>query len=87
MPRRTWTTVQQKDWLDLRKAAFIEAKEKGHVAVQELCSTIFKEFRENWPLPPVTEEETTAAGSTELATKIKRDKHDKVCAHSFPIFR
>lgn len=83
MARQTWTTVEQKDWLESRKAAFAEAKEKGHAASKEFFSTIFKEFREKWPASPVTEEETTAAGSSELATKIKRDKHDKVCAHSF----
>lgn len=87
MGRHTWTTDEQKEWLDTRKAAFLEAKEKGHAALKELCSTIFKEYREKWPIPPVTEDETSAAGSSEMATKIKRNKNDKVFAHSISTFR
>ena len=87
MARQTWTTVEQKYWLESQKAAFVEAKEKGHAALKELCLTIFKEFREKWPVPPVTEEEISAAGSIELATKIKRDKNDKVSTQSFSTFR
>lgn len=79
MTRPTWTTPEQKEWLDPRKAAFIEAKQKGNAALKEYYLAIFKEFREKWPVPAVTESETTAAGSVELATKAKRDKYDQVC--------
>ena len=75
----TWTTPDQKKWLEPRKAAFIEAKQKGNTALREYSLAIFKEFREQWPVPAVTESETTAAGSVELATKAKRDKYDQVC--------
>ena len=81
MARQTWTTIEQKNWLESRKATFVEAKQKGHAALKELYATIFKEFRELWPIPPVTEDETTEAGSSELAKKIKRDRYKKVCAH------
>ena len=83
MTRQTWTTTEQKDWLESRKAAFIEAKQKGNAALRELFFIIFREFREKWPVPPVTEDETTKAGSSELATKIKCARYDKVCVHSF----
>lgn len=70
MTRPTWTTPEQKEWLDPRKAAFIEAKQKGNAALKEWYLAIFKEFREKWPVPAVTESETTAAGSVELATRL-----------------
>ena len=74
-----WTTDDQKEWLEQRKAAFIEAKQKGSPALQEFYTVAFVEFREKWPMDPVTSDKVTAAGSAELATKIKRDKYDKVC--------
>lgn len=78
MTRPTWTTPDQKEWLEPRKAAFIEAKQKGNVALKEYNLAIFKEFREKWPVPAVTESETAAAGSVKVATKVKRDKYDQV---------
>lgn len=79
MTRATWTTNDQKEWLEQRKAAFIEAKQEGSPALREFYAAAFVEFREKWPMDPVTSDEVTAAGSAELATKIKRDKYDKVC--------
>jgi hypothetical protein len=79
MTRPTWTTPDQKKWLEPQKAAFIEAKQRGNAALKEYCLEIFKEFRELWPVQAVTESETTEAGSVELATKAKRDKYDQVC--------
>jgi hypothetical protein len=83
MVRQTWATTEQKNWLESQKPAFIEAKQKGNAALKELFVNIFKEFREKWPVPPVTEDEITKAGSSGLATKIKGDKYDKVGVHFF----
>lgn len=83
MPRQTWTTNDQKEWLEPRKAAFLEAKQKGAISLKEFYKGIHKEFREQWPVPAVTEREITIAGSAELATKDKRDKYDKVRARYF----
>lgn len=83
MTRQTWTTDDQKKWLEPRKAAFIEAKQKGATSLKEFYLGIYKEFREQWPVPTVTESEITLAGSAELATKDKCDKYDKVCTHYF----
>ena len=71
MVRLAWTTTEQKDWLESRKAAFIEAKQNGNSTLKEFFSNTFKEFREKWPLPSVTEEESTEAGSSGHATKKK----------------
>ena len=78
MTRPTWTTPEQKVWLEPCKAAFIEAKQKGNTALKEYCLGIFKDFREKWPVPPTTETEIIDAGSVELATKTKREKYDQV---------
>jgi hypothetical protein len=80
MTRQTWTTNDQKEWLDVRKSAFLESKQKD-LASKEFFPLVVREFREKWPVPPVTESEISFAGSVELATKVKRDKYDKVCAH------
>jgi hypothetical protein len=82
MTRQSWTTNVQKEWLEPRKAAFIEAKQKGPAALKDFCQGIYKEFREKWPVSPVTETEIAAASSAEHATRNKRDKYDKVCARN-----
>ena len=79
MTRQTWTTNDQKEWLDARKTAFLEAKQK-ELTSKEFFPQVVQEFREKWPVPPVTENEINFAGSVELATKVKRDKYDKACA-------
>jgi len=79
MTHASWTTDGQKEWLEQWKAAFIDAKQKGTAALKEFYPVAFVEFWEKWPVDPVTSDEVIAAGSAELATKIKRDKYDKIC--------
>ena len=83
MTHQSWTTNDQKEWLEPRKAAFLEAKKKGATSLKEFYKGIYKEFHEQWPVPAVTESEITVAGSAELATKDKCDKYDKVRARYF----
>ena len=83
MTHQTLTTNDQKEWLEPRKAAFLEAKQKGATSLKEFYKGIYKEFHEQWPVPAVTEREITIAGSAELATKDKHDKYDKVHACYF----
>jgi hypothetical protein len=71
MVRQTWATKEQKDWLESKKAAFVEAKQKGNAALKVLFFEIFRDFRIKFPVPAVTEEEITEAGSIGFATKIK----------------
>ena len=80
MVHQTWTTTEQKDWLETQKAAFLEAKQKGNSALKEFFSETFKEFQMKWP---VVEDESTEAGSRGLATKKKCDKYNRVCIHLF----
>jgi hypothetical protein len=81
MTRQPWTTDGQRVWLESRKPAYLEANEKK-TAAKEFFPVVFKEFREKWPVPPVTLEEIAQAdGSVERATKAKREKYDKVRVH------
>jgi hypothetical protein len=81
MTRHTWTTPAQKEWLEAKKERFLEAKQND--TTKEFFPAISKEFREKWPVPPVTDTETSKAGSADLAMKIKRENHDKVRAYYF----
>jgi len=73
MTRQSWTTDNQREWLEAKKSAFIDKKQNGNAALKEFYHDVFREFREQWPVPPITEDEISAAGSAELATKVKRD--------------
>ena len=44
MTRATWTTDDQKEWLEQRKAAFIEAKQEGSPSLREFYAAAFVEF-------------------------------------------
>ena len=70
MTRRKWTTDEQEEWLDERKAAFMEANQRK-AAAKEFFPTVCKDFCTKWTVPSVTEDEIKEAGSTELATKRK----------------
>ena len=73
----TWATEEQHNWLEVRKAQFIEANQRK-VAVKEFFPDVVREFRGNWPVPAASQEEIEGAGSVERATKIKHDNYDKV---------
>lgn len=80
MPRTPWTSDDQKDWLDLRKTEFLAAN-LNKTATKDFFPAVFRDFREKFPVPVVTQEEIEkAGGSMELATKIKRKMYDKVRA-------
>ena len=80
MTRTPWTTNDQKDWLESRKSEYLAAN-INKTAAKEFFPAVFKEFREKWPVPPVTQDDIEEAnGSMEIATKVKRDKYDKVWA-------
>lgn len=82
MTRRKWTTDEQEEWLDERKADFMEANQRK-AAAKDFFPTVCRDFRTKWPVPSVTEGEIKEAGSTELATKRKREACDKVRVHCY----
>lgn len=77
MTRQKWTTKEQEEWLEERKSAFLEANQQRSAA-KDYFPTIVKDFREKWPVMPVTQEEIQKAGSVELAERFKRERYDKV---------
>lgn len=81
MTRHSWTTDSQREWLEQKKSAFIEAKQKGNATLKDFYQDVFREFRMQWPVPPITADEISAGGSPEIATKVKRDGYDKVHHH------
>lgn len=84
MTRRKWTSDEQEAWLEQHKPAFLEANQ-NKTAAKDFFPVVIEEFRQKWPVPPVTEQEIADAGSVELAKRVKQGKYDKVdnsCAHS-----
>jgi hypothetical protein len=77
MTHQPWTTPEQMQWLEERKEIFLEAKQKDTTS-KDFFPLVCKEFREKWPVAPVTEYKTSKAGSTDLAMKAKRESYDKV---------
>jgi hypothetical protein len=74
---QTWTNPEQKEWLEARKEGFLEAKQKETTS-KDFFPVVTKEFREKWPVPPVTNNEIAKAGSVNLAMKTKWENYDKV---------
>lgn len=77
MTRQKWTTPEQEAWLEERKPAFLLANQTKRAA-RNFYPDLVKEFRDKWPVPPVSEAEIADAGSVELATRVKKEKYDKV---------
>lgn len=77
MPRQRWATKEQEVWLEERNPAFLLANQKK-AAAKDFFPLVVQEFRDKWPVPPVTQEEINAAGSLEVATRGKKNKYDKV---------
>jgi hypothetical protein len=70
-------TASQEEWLKARKAAFLTAHQKKTLS-KEFFPNVLKEFREQWPVPPLTPEETAAEANLEQAMKGKCQKYDQV---------
>ena len=80
MTRASWANKDQHDWLESRKAQFIEVNQRK-AAGKDFFPIVVKDFRDKWPVSLVTPEEVEEAGSEESATKKKRVKYDKVRSH------
>lgn len=77
MTRKRWTTDRQEEWLKARIDAFLKAHQKNTLT-KEFFPLVVKEFRDQWPVPPLTAEETDAAPIAEQGLKAKRKKYDQV---------
>ena len=79
MTRKAWTTDSQEEWLKARIEPFLKAHQNKTLS-KEFFPIVVKEFREKWPLPPLTSEEIASGPTVEQATKNKRNKYDQVCS-------
>lgn len=71
MTRKAWTTNTQRDWLEVRLAAFREAQQTKTTAT-EFFPLTQKAFKEEWPVEDPTDKEIAdAGGSIEKAKAIK----------------
>ena len=62
MMHASWVNKDQHDWLESRKAQFIEANQRK-AAAKDFFPDVIKDFHEKWPVSPVTPEEVEKAGS------------------------
>ena len=81
MTRKRWTTDSQEVWLKARIEGFIKAHHDKTLS-KEFLPVVVKQFRDLWPVPPLTTEEA-ADTTVELAMKNKHQKYDQV--QSFPL--
>jgi hypothetical protein len=77
MTRKRWTTDSQDEWLKARIAAFLEAHQKKKLS-KDFFPVVVKEFRDQWPVAPLTAAESAAGPNAEQALKVKRQKYDQV---------
>lgn len=77
MTRKAWTTDSQEEWLKARIEPFLKAHQNKTLS-KEFFPLVVKEFREQWPVPALTSEETAAGPTVEQAVKKKRHKYDQV---------
>jgi hypothetical protein len=77
MTRKPWTTKPQEEWLNARTEAFLQANQNKTLS-KEFFPLVVKEFRDQWPVLPLTPEETAAEPTLERAMKVKRQKYDQV---------
>lgn len=77
MTCKRWTTDIQEEWLKARIAVFLKAHQKKLLS-KDFFPVVVKEFRDQWPVPPLTAVETAAETTAEQAMKVKSQKYDQV---------
>jgi len=77
MTRKAWTTDLQKEWLEARLGAFREAQAQKTV-MKQFFPEILKAWKEEWPIPPPTDEEVAEVGSLEKAKAVKIKSQETV---------
>jgi hypothetical protein len=82
MTRKTWTTDSQEEWLNARIETFLKAHQSKTLS-KDFFPVVVKEFRDNWPVLPLTPEEIASGPTVEKAMKDKRQKYDQVCSSIF----
>jgi hypothetical protein len=77
MPKKSWTSKEQLDWLYSQLADFRIAQEAK--TTPGFFAKVYKEFHAQWPLSSATAEEIAASnGNTELAETTKEKASESV---------
>jgi hypothetical protein len=77
MPKKSWTSKEQLDWLSAQLPAFRIAQEAK--TTPSFFTEIYQEFHAQWPLSPLTAKEIAADdGNTELAQTTKEKASESV---------
>jgi hypothetical protein len=77
MPKKSWTSKQQLDWLFAQLPDFRIAQEAR--TTPSFFTKIYQEFHAQWPLSPLTANELAADdGNTELAQTTKEKASESV---------
>ena len=71
MPKKRWTTSEQRSWLEERIPLFIQAQQNK--ATSAFLDDIYRDWQERWPIEVPTEQELQSAnGIEERALAVKR---------------
>jgi hypothetical protein len=71
MPKKRWTSTEQRSWLEERIPPFIQAQQNK--ATSTFLDDIYRDWQERWPIEPPTEKELQSAkGIEERALAVKR---------------
>lgn len=77
MPKKRWTTIEQRAWLEERIPAFIEAQQSK--ATGAFFDDIHTGWQKNWPTEAPTQQELKSAnGNAERALAIKQKASEGV---------
>ena len=80
MGRKRWTTSEQTAWLTSRIPRFLKAKGPASTHFQ---NTVFIEWKNEWPLPPPTDDEIAKAkGSKKKAKAVNELRMKSVSTRS-----
>lgn len=82
MPKRSWASKQQQDWLYAQLPDFRKAQETR--ATPSFFAEIYEEFHAKWPVPAPTADEIAAEDGNEEKAKTTKEKASENVSRSFP---
>ena len=83
MPKPTWASSVQKEWLLAKLPDLADAQ--AQKATTLFFAEVYREFHDKWPVTP-TEQEIAAAKSEEEAKAIKEKKSESVGDFLFVLY-
>jgi hypothetical protein len=81
MPKRSWASKEQQDWLYAQLPGFRKAQETK--TTPSFFAGIYQEFHAQWPVPAPTAEEIAADDGNEEKAKTTKEKASESVSGSF----